>query len=52
MKAVIVEAFGPFEPTRFRAVADPLPGKDEVRIVLMALRDGKVQGKIIHTTHG
>lgn len=36
MKAVIVEAFGPVENARVRTVADPLPGKGEVCIAVMA----------------
>ncbi len=46
MKAVNVEAVGPFEPTRFRAVADPLTGKDEPHIAVLT-----GQSKIIFTTH-
>jgi NADPH:quinone reductase-like Zn-dependent oxidoreductase len=49
MKAVIVEAFGPFKNAQVRTVADPVPGRGEVCVALMALHDGKAQGKIILT---
>lgn len=34
MKAVIVEAFGPFENAQVRIVADPLTGEGELRIAV------------------
>ena len=51
MKAVIVEAFGPFENGRFASwptctVTDPLKGEGEPRIAVFT-----GQSKIIFTTH-